>query len=164
MNVLLSPVLKQIFIYIFTTAIFYLAPVQANSDSIAQPILAVGMIIVLAVVITDQLRKQEKQFFNLIALIFVAAHACAFSCFILAYQEPDQFTGLHTRTDALYFTLTTMSTVGFGDIHPVGQAAKILVMIMIIFDLVFIASLGHALSDSLRKNRTKSLKQTHHDH
>ena len=27
-----------------------------------------------------------------------------------------------TRTDALYFTLSTMATVGYGDVHAEGQA------------------------------------------
>lgn len=79
-------------------------------------------------------------------------------------QQPDQFTGISTRVDALYFTIVTMSTVGFGDVHPVGQEAKMLVIAMIIFDLVFIAALGNAMSSSLsqaRKKETPKENKTH---
>ncbi|TVM34042.1 potassium channel family protein [Oceanidesulfovibrio marinus] len=34
--------------------------------------------------------------------------------------------------DALYFTIVTMSTVGYGDIHPISQAGKLLAVVMIL--------------------------------
>jgi hypothetical protein len=62
--------------------------------------------------------------------------------FLLNEARPDQFTGMHTKTDALYFTLTTMSTVGFGDVHAEGQVARVLVCILIVFNVVVVASLA----------------------
>jgi hypothetical protein len=53
-------------------------------------------------------------------------------------REGSQFAGLDTRIDALYFTVTTLSTVGFGDVSATGQAARVLVTIQILFDLAFI--------------------------
>jgi len=52
--------------------------------------------------------------------------------------DQDQFNGLATRTDAVYFTVTTLSTVGFGDITATGQVARILVTVQILVDLAFI--------------------------
>jgi len=46
--------------------------------------------------------------------------------------------GLDTRVDAVYFTVTTLSTVGFGDITAASQAARIIVTIQIVFDLLFL--------------------------
>ena len=37
---------------------------------------------------------------------------------------PGQFADLHDRTDALYFNVSTLATVGFGDVHPVGELAR----------------------------------------
>lgn len=54
-----------------------------------------------------------------------------------------QFADLHDKTDALYFTISTLATVGFGDVHPVGQLARAAVTLQIVFNLVF---LGAALS------------------
>ena len=39
-------------------------------------------------------------------------------------ERQQQFEGLATRLDAVYFTVTTLATVGYGDIHPTGQAAR----------------------------------------
>jgi len=42
------------------------------------------------------------------------------------------------RTDALYFTVTVFSTVGFGDISAKTQAARLVVTGQMITDLVFV--------------------------
>jgi voltage-gated potassium channel len=55
---------------------------------------------------------------------------------IVAAQQPDAFTEPLNRTDGLYFTITVFSTVGFGDISPVSQLARILVSIQMIVGLV----------------------------
>jgi voltage-gated potassium channel len=41
-----------------------------------------------------------------------------------------------TRTDALYFTVTTFSTVGYGDITPVSQSARLVVTAQMLLDLL----------------------------
>ncbi len=40
------------------------------------------------------------------------------------------------RSDSLYFTVTTFSTVGFGDITAVSQTARLVVTVQMILDLV----------------------------
>jgi voltage-gated potassium channel len=41
-----------------------------------------------------------------------------------------------TRTDALYFTVTVFTTVGFGDIVATTQVARLVVTVQMILDLV----------------------------
>jgi hypothetical protein len=53
-------------------------------------------------------------------------------------RNAGQFTGLETRIDALYFTVTTLGTVGFGDIAATAQAARLVVTVQILVNLVFI--------------------------
>jgi hypothetical protein len=77
-------------------------------------------------------------------LIVLLVMAFALTFFLLELASPGQFEDLHTRTDALYFTLTTMATVGYGDIHAEGQAARALVAAVIAFDVVVVASLVRA--------------------
>ena len=38
--------------------------------------------------------------------------------------------------DTLYFTVTVFATVGFGDISPASQAARLLVMLQMILNLL----------------------------
>jgi voltage-gated potassium channel len=71
---------------------------------------------------------------------------------------PRQFTGLATKTDALYFNISTLATVGFGDVHPVGQLARAAVTVQIVFNLVF---LGAAVSLIAGYFRTRAQGQVH---
>jgi hypothetical protein len=43
-----------------------------------------------------------------------------------------------SRVGALYFTVTVFATVGFGDIVPVTDAARIVVMVQMVGDLVLV--------------------------
>jgi hypothetical protein len=61
-----------------------------------------------------------------------------------ASDVPRQMAGLSTRTDALYFTLSTMTTIGYGDVHAEGQVARALVCGLIVFNVVVVASLLRA--------------------
>jgi hypothetical protein len=52
--------------------------------------------------------------------------------------DQGQFDGLESRLDALYFTVVTLSTVGFGDITATGQVARAIVILNILANLIFL--------------------------
>ena len=57
------------------------------------------------------------------ALVFlVVAFSSAY--FVLAANYDNQIAGLETKLDAIYFTITILATVGFGDISATGQTAR----------------------------------------
>lgn len=58
----------------------------------------------------------------------------------IAYYQPDQIVGIEDRTDALYFSVTIVSTVGFGDIHAVGNEARLLVTAHMLFNLIYLGT------------------------
>ena len=71
---------------------------------------------------------------------------------------PNEFAGLTSKTDSLYFNISTLATVGFGDVHPVGQLARAAVTVQIVFNLVF---LGTAVSLITGFFRTRARGQMH---
>ena len=51
-----------------------------------------------------------------------------------------QFRGLETKIDAVYFTVVTIGTVGYGDITPIGQGARVAVTLQILFTLTVVGA------------------------
>jgi voltage-gated potassium channel Kch len=66
----------------------------------------------------------------LFLLLFASAY------FVMARASPASFSHHLTRTDGLYFTVTTFSTVGYGDITATSQAARLVVTAQMILDLL----------------------------
>ncbi len=62
-------------------------------------------------------------------------------------------------TDAIYFTIVTISTVGFGDIYPKHPLTKIVVIVLIISGITSIAIISQAIVDTLIKNRLQKLEE-----
>lgn len=58
----------------------------------------------------------------------------------LAVASPDQFVGIENRSDALYFTVTVVSTVGFGDIHAAGAAARSIVTAQMLINVFYVGA------------------------
>jgi hypothetical protein len=88
---------------------------------------------------------------SLIFLVILVVPMFAAGYFALEQGDRDQFASLTTKTDSLYFTLSTLATVGFGDVHATGQVARALVTIQITFDLVFVAALVSVVTGQIRE-------------
>jgi hypothetical protein len=108
-------------------------------------VLALGAIAVIApltvrrvraVVTSDQPVLEAIQAVVLLLTVLVFGFA---GVFVALDGRGDQFVGLDTKIDAVYFTVTTLSTVGYGDVHAVGQAGRVAVTLQIVFNLTFLA-------------------------
>lgn len=87
----------------------------------------------------------------LIFLICLTMTIYAATYYVLGARKAE-FNGLETRLDALYFTVVTMATVGYGDITPSGQAARLVVVLQIGYNFVFLATAAGTLSRAIRSN------------
>lgn len=71
--------------------------------------------------------------------------------------DSDAFTTvIGTKIAALYFSVTTLSTVGFGEISPGNDTARMVVMSQMILDLTLLG-LGVKLLSQASKNRAQEL-------
>ncbi len=57
----------------------------------------------------------------------------------MSHSDPATFGGAMDRTTALYFTVTVFSTVGFGDITPHTDLARLITTLQMLADLAVIA-------------------------
>ncbi len=65
----------------------------------------------------------------------------AFTYLTLSRADPASFSEHLDRIDSFYYTVSTLTTVGFGDITAESAGARILVTVQMLFDLVLIAGL-----------------------
>lgn len=82
--------------------------------------------------------------------VFVVVPIFALGYYAIETADPGQFQDLRTKTDALYFTVSTLVTVGFGDVHAAGQPARVLVIVQMAFDVVFVAAAVSVLTTQMR--------------
>jgi voltage-gated potassium channel len=132
--------------------VFYAFPVDLEASSWVLALSGLAVVIGLGVLgwtmvmELQHLRRGEDSrgsvALAMLLVLLVVAFSAAF--YLLQRANPEQVVGLHTRTDALYFTLSTMTTVGYGDVHAEGQVARALVCAVIVFNVVVVASLVRA--------------------
>ena len=123
--------------------LYYFLPFQ-DLRGVPVWICLLGALVLLAAVIVAQVRgivtSRYPGVYAVEALavtvpFFLLMFASAY--LVLAQANAANFsTHQLTRTDSLYFVLTTFATVGFGDITATSQTARVLVMAQMILDLV----------------------------
>ncbi|MGZ4506251.1 MAG: potassium channel family protein [Blastococcus sp.] len=72
---------------------------------------------------------------------------------LLDAGRPGQFSEPLSRTDALYFVVVVFSTVGFGDIAPVSETARVLTMLQIVSDLLLLGVVFRAMVVAVQHSR-----------
>jgi hypothetical protein len=85
------------------------------------------------------------------AVLFVVLFATGYAA--LSESLPGSFTEPLGRVAALYFTVTVLATVGFGDIAPVSDAARIVATIQMVCGLAFVGLVGRQFLAAARRAR-----------
>ncbi|MCM2425470.1 potassium channel family protein [Streptomyces sp. RKAG337] len=76
---------------------------------------------------------------------------CAVAYYLLQRSAPESFDQPLSRTDTLYFTMTVFSTVGFGDISPHSQLARLLTTGQMTIDLLLIGLAAKVLAGAVQE-------------
>jgi hypothetical protein len=138
-------------------AVYYVVPVQPGGHG-GQLALRVAGTVVGGLAITALIVRQVRRHVatpeeaSLPALLTALVGGVAFFAFVdytVAVVGPGQFADLSTRTDALYFALATLTTVGYGDVHATGQVARAVMTVQLLFNLVVVATGATVLSRSI---------------
>ncbi len=135
-------VLRSLASAVVLVAVYYVLPLEHLASVPLAVILVVGVAVLLAVA-AWQLRLILRARYPglragealattvpLFLLLFASVY------FVMARASPVSFSHPLTRTDALYFTVTTFSTVGYGDITATSQTARLVVTAQMILDLL----------------------------
>ena len=125
-------------------ALYYLLPLDRIPSIPLGLLLAIGLVVLLAVAswqvrsIIGAKHPTVRAIGALATTVPVFLLLFAATYYLMAKTSPASFTDHLTRTDALYFTVTTFSTVGFGDITAVSESARLVVIVQMILDLLIL--------------------------
>ncbi len=76
------------------------------------------------------------------------------SYFLMGIDDPASFSaGALSRIDALYFTTTVFATVGFGDISPASDAARVLATVQMVLNLLVLGAGIRLLTTAVQRGR-----------
>lgn len=125
-------------------AVYYLLPLDHTSGAGSLAKLAVGVVVIIAIVwwqLRSIIRAQHPSLRATEALAFtVPLYLLSFAAtyFLFEQSRSTSFTEPLTRTDAMYFSVTVFTTVGFGDISAKSEPARLLVTGQMIMDLLLL--------------------------
>ncbi len=155
-------VVQAVMTMVLATLVFFLLPV---------PLLSLDRVIIVTVVfllgvagaamlivrqVVNYRRAAEDgrvRFQGLLVAIWLTVLFFALCYYVLVRSHAGQIAGLETRVDALYLSLSTVSTVGFGDVHAAGQAGRAIVSLQMAFNLLFVSLALSAARAPVSRNR-----------
>jgi hypothetical protein len=156
------PALRSLGTFAVALVVYFATPVGELPSGIAAVVSVLGLIagtVLLAALIIGQVRREVRaegedkgvRVQTLLVLVYVTVLVFALGYFMLDQANDNQFAGLGTKVDSLYFTMATLATVGFGDVHATGQVARALVTAQMVFDVLFVGLLASTLTSKLRR-------------
>ena len=136
--------------------VYFLLPMDHGVNAATVTGLVLG-VLVLAAIIALQIRRiigSEHPIMRAVeALAFtIPLYILLFATtyFLMAHAQAASFGEHLTRTDAMYFSTTVFTTVGFGDIAAKTQAARVVVTIQMMLDLVIIGLVGRLIINAIK--------------
>lgn len=136
--------LRPLLIAVLLVVVYYLWPAGRTRDTatLASVVVIIAVLVALlmwqvrAISMSRAPRLRAIEALATSIPLFVVLFA-GFYTNLSAY-EPESFTEQLDRTDALYFTVTTLATVGFGDITAVSDTARVAVTVQMVSGLVLL--------------------------
>lgn len=153
----IARVLRVSGICIALVVVYFILPLDSSKGDFGRQMLFTVLVMgVLLGLLVWQLwfveqEKGDGRIDGLIVAILGIVVGFSLLFYVIQTQDPTQFVDLHTRLDSLYFTATTVTTTGFGDVHAEGQTARALVLAMMMVNVVLLATAASLLTSKLRQ-------------
>jgi voltage-gated potassium channel Kch len=124
-------------------AVYYLAPLDHLTRIPLFVCMIIGLLLLAAMIAYQVWAILRASFPGVRAIQALATTVPLFlllysaTYFLMSHTSAINFS-VHalTRTDSLYFTVTIFATVGFGDISPASQAARLVVTTQMVLNLI----------------------------
>ena len=159
LRVLIQSVMRMVVIVALLLVTYFFVPIHEGSTVTSAVVWAALLALVAIIgVFVHQTRRINRSQYPLLAggetLIIVLAIfliGFAFVYLSMSASAPDTFSEPLNRTGAVYFAITVLSTVGFGDITPKSDPSRWLVSAQMLIDIGFIAGALRLIFDIARR-------------
>jgi len=145
-----TSLLRSLLVSVVIVVGYYVLPMNLADDAVTV-YLVVGLVVV-TLVLFWQLRDIARSPYPRIRAIGALATSVplflvvfAATYYVIGQTYRGSFSEPLTRTDSMYFTVTVFSTVGFGDIVPISEAARVVTMVQMFGDLLIVGIGAKAL-------------------
>jgi voltage-gated potassium channel len=92
---------------------------------------------------------------GLLFLVPLVIIVFAMTYLLLSHEDPRSFNEHLDHTGSLYFAMTTITTIGYGDIRPVSEPARIIVMVQMLAGFSILAIVSRLVVASIREARAR---------
>lgn len=152
------PWVKVVTVPIAVLAVYFVVPVDAERAPVgvvAGVLLSLAALAGVVIVVFTEIHGAQRRLtgWHLVLALEIALVVFAFTYYMVASNNPEQFVGIRTRLDAMYFSTATAATVGYGDVHPTGQLARGVVTLHMVFNIVFIAAVVNLAKERMNERR-----------
>ena len=147
-------------------AVYFLLPLDHTFDSETVIGLNLGVLALFAIV-GWQVRKITRSDYPtiravealaLIIPLYVLLFATLY--FLMNHANGSTFGSPVSRVDAMYFSATVFTTVGFGDITAKTEVARVLVTIQMMLDLVIIGLVARLVINAIKIGQRRNTPTT----
>ena len=141
--------------------VYFIVPISERPGAAIALRLVAGLAIFTAVLAYEvrAILRSPKPFVraaNALALVIpLFLVVFAWTYLTMAASDPGSFSEALDRPAALYFTVTTFATVGYGDIHPVSDPARMVATVQMAADLIVIAVVVRLIVEAARGAMTR---------
>jgi voltage-gated potassium channel len=160
-RLILQAGVRSVLIAAVLVVLYYVLPLDRPWDSDTAVRLLIGLLVFAGVTVW-QVRAiagsrypgvRAAEMLGLVLPLFLVLFASTY--FLMERASAASFTQPLTRTDALYFTVTTFSTVGFGDIAAKSETARVLVTVQMLADLALLGAGARLLLGAVQRGRQR---------
>jgi voltage-gated potassium channel len=141
-------------------ALYYLLPLDRQAPWAAITTLAIALALLIGLIVVQVRSILASTFPGMRAVEALASCIPLFlllfasTYYVLERLAPGNFSEPLTRSDSLYFTVTVFSTVGFGDITPKTELARLLVTGQMVADVIILGIAIKVIVGAARSKRS----------
>jgi voltage-gated potassium channel len=144
---LLRAILRVVGISVMLVVAYFAAPIGQDADGLGLVLLVVGSAGFVGLVwfqivrIIDSPLPQLRAAEALATVVLVVIVGFALLYVAMSTSDPSGFSEPMTKVNGLYFTVTVLATVGFGDITAASDGARLVVTVQMLIDLLIVGVL-----------------------